>query len=400
MTSEDLVTTFVTVLAIIRHYLPGFQSGGPARTLANLVEQLGEEIQFRIITCERDLVDETPYSGAAVDGWNRVGKAEVYYASQPNRSVRRLARLISCTHHDILYFNSFFDSVLTVKTLLARRFGLLPGVPGVLAPRGEFSPAALNLDRWKKIAYLAAAPRLGLYRDLVWQASSEFEADDIRRTVGGTAQLLAESMFVAPNLPRPVSNETATVQCRAPGEALQVIFLSRITPLKNLAYALRVLQQVRVCVKFSIYGPVADRGYWSECQRLLGCLPDNVSVEYRGEVQPADVHRLLQAHDLFFLPTQSENYGHAIAEALSVGTPVLIADTTPWRGLEEAGVGWDVPLNDSNRFARCLEYAAGVGSEEYMAWREQVRAYAANRIGGQGAVEAHRRLFEAAVARS
>ena len=390
----------MTVLAIIRHYLPGYQSGGPARTLANLVETLGNEIQFRIITCDRDLVDEAPYTGVAVDGWNRVGKAEVYYASQPNRSVRRLARLIRCTRHDILYLNSFFDSVVTVKTLLARRFGLLPRVPSVIAPRGEFSPAALSLDRWKKVAYLAGAKRLGLYRDLVWQASSEFEADDIRRTLGGTAQLLPEPMFVAPNLPRPVSKETATVHSRAPGEPLQVIFLSRITPLKNLAYALRVLQQVRVRVRFSIYGPVADRGYWSKCQRLSGCLPDNVSVEYRGEVQPADVHRVLQAHDLFFLPTQSENYGHAIAEALSVGTPALIADTTPWRGLEEAGVGWDLPLEEPERFARCVDRCAEFGPEEYQAWRQRVRRYAADRIGGQGAAEAHRSLFETAVARS
>ena len=386
----------MTVLAIIRHYLPGYQSGGPARTLANLVERLGDEIQFRIITCDRDLVDEAPYTGVAVDGWNRVGKAEVYYASPPNRSVRRLTRLIGRTRHDVLYLNSFFDSVLTVKTLMARRFGLLREVPVVLAARGEFSPAALNLDRWKKIAYRATARRLGMYRDLVWQASSEFEADDIRRTLGATA----EPLLVAPNLPRPASHGSATMQSRSSGEALRVVFLSRITRLKNLAYALQVLQQVRVPVKFSICGPIADRGYWSECQRVLACLPDNVAVEYRGEVPSVDVPRVLGAHDLFFLPTQSENYGHAIAEALSVGTPVLIADTTPWRGLEEAGVGWDLPLDDSNRFARHVEHAAGLGTGEYAAWRARVQAYAASRIENTGAVDANRKLFEIAAARS
>ena len=391
------MTPLVTVLAIIRHYLPGCQSGGPARTLANLVERLGDEIQFRIITCDRDLVDETPYTSVAVDGWNRVDKADVYYASPSTRSIRRLARLIRQTHHDILYLNSFFDSLLTVKTLVARRVGLLPAAPVVLAPRGELSRAALQLDRWKKVVYLAGAKRLGLYRDLVWQASSEFEADDIRRTVGGTARRLAESLCIAPNLSQPVSSETTTVQHRAPGEALQVIFLSRITPLKNLAYALQVLQRVRSQVKFSIYGPVADRGYWSECQRLLGCLPANVMAEYRGEVPPADVHRVLRAHDLFFLPTQSENYGHAIAEALSVGTPALIADTTPWRGLEEAGAGWDLPVEDPERFARCVDRSAELGPEAYEAWRARVRQYAAHRIGGQNAAEAHRSLFAVAM---
>ena len=110
--------------------------------------------------------------------------------------------------------------------------------------------------------------------------------------------------------------------------------------------------------------------------------------------------RVLRAHDLFFLPTRGESYGHAIAEALSVGTPALIADTTPWRGLEEAGVGWDLSLEDPERFARCVDRCAELGAEDYAAWRDRVSRYAANRLGGEGAVEAHRSLFETAIARS
>ena len=366
------------------------------RSLTNLVERLGDELQFRIITCDRDLLDEVPYTGVVVDGWNRVGKADVYYVSPRKRSVWRLARLIRNTRHDVLYLNSFFDSAFTVKIVIARRLDLFPRVPAILAPRGEFSPGALHLDRWRKMAYLIVSLRLGLYRDLVWQASSDVEAEDMRRTLHG----FAEPLLVASNLPRPASHEAARFPGRSSGDKLRVVFLSRITPKKNLDYALRVLQDVRVPLKFSIYGPVADRGYWSECQRLLGCLPDHVKVEYRGEVQSVDVPCVLRAHDLFFLPTRGENYGHAIAEALNVGTPVLIADTTPWRGLEEVGAGWDLPLETPERFARCLDRCAELGPEEYEAWRGRVRRYAANRISEQGAVQAHRSLFERAAARS
>ena len=103
-----------------------------------MVERLGDELQFRIITCDRDLVDEVPYSGVVVDGWNRVGKADVYYVSPRKRSVWRLARLIRNTRHDVLYLNSFFDSVFTVKTVVARRLGLFPRVPAILAPAASF----------------------------------------------------------------------------------------------------------------------------------------------------------------------------------------------------------------------------------------------------------------------
>ena len=383
-----------TVLVLLRNYLPGYQSGGPVRTLANMVERLGDEFRFRIITSDRDALDECPYSEVEIDGWNRVGKADVYYASPPSLSFRRLSKLIAATPHDVLYLNSFFHRIFGVQPLIARRLGLLRRVPVVLAPRGELSAGVLKLKGWKKVPYMTMASRLGLYRDLVWQASSDFEVEDIRRMCGS----VAERVVVAPNLPGTDPEEGVAAQVRYPGDALRVLFLSRITPAKNLEYALQVLAKVRVPVKFSIYGPVRDPAYWQACQRMIDELPGTVEAKYWGAVPPTDVDEVLRMHDLFFLPTRGENYGHALAEALRAGTPVLIADTTAWRGLEEAGVGWDLPLDDGDRFARCVEQCATLGPDEYAAWRERVRRYAATRIGDERVVEANRSLFESVVA--
>lgn len=61
-----------------------------------------------------------------------------------------------------------------------RRLGLLPLVPVILAPRGEFSPGALGLKAWKKRPYIELTRMIGLHRGITWQASSEREAGDIR----------------------------------------------------------------------------------------------------------------------------------------------------------------------------------------------------------------------------
>jgi Glycosyltransferase len=50
--------------------------------------------------------------------------------------------------------------------------------------------------------------------------------------------------------------------------------------------------------------------------------------------------------DLFLLPSHSENFGQAIAEALAAGVPALVTDTLPWRELDSAGAGRCVAWTD------------------------------------------------------
>ena len=100
------------VLTFCGHYLPGYKSGGPVRSIANMVNILSDEISFSIVTSDRDLLDRMPYPGIKVDSWNSVGKAQVYYCSPENRSIRSFSRLINATPHDILYLNSFLIQYL------------------------------------------------------------------------------------------------------------------------------------------------------------------------------------------------------------------------------------------------------------------------------------------------
>jgi glycosyltransferase involved in cell wall biosynthesis len=109
------------------------------------------------------------------------------------------------------------------------------------------------------------------------------------------------------------------------------------------------------------------------------------------------VRSVLAEHDLFFLPTLGENYGHAIVEAMSVGTPVLIADTTPWRGLEGDGAGWDIPLDRKDRFIEVVERVAGLSDEEYARCRRSVLAFARNRLRDPALLESNYAVFDDAV---
>lgn len=383
------------VLTLLRYYLPGHKSGGPVRSVSNTVAQIGDEFDFRIVTSDRDSLDTAPYAGVDVDAWNQVGKAQVYYLSPRNRSMLALVRLFSDTRYDVLYLNSFFDPVFAQKPLLARRLGLLPANPILIAPRGEFSPGALTLKRWKKASYKRFASALGLYRDLMWHASSEHEATDILRVMGRNAQRIALAVVVAPDVsvtPSP-DKEALKDNVRARDEPLRLVFLSRITPKKNLDFALRVLAKVNIPVQFDIFGPIEDEPYWRQCEGLIAELSPSISVRYEGSVDHLRVANVLQSHDLLFLPTRGENYGHVIMESLSAGTPILIADTTPWRNLEQAGVGWDLPLDDEQQFVDKIHDTAQLSAEACRLWRKRVWCYARERAADPEIIASNRRLF-------
>ena len=103
-----------------------------------------------------------------------------------------------------------------------RRLGLIPRLPTILAPRGEYlSAGALGLKHARKQAYLLAARGLGLLDDVWLHATSEQEADEIRDGCPW-----ARDIVVAPNIrvlgPMP--------QAAAPADdgRLRIVFLSRV----------------------------------------------------------------------------------------------------------------------------------------------------------------------------
>lgn len=378
------------ILTSVAHYLPGYKSGGPIRTIANLVDKLGDEFELKIITADRDSGDEDPYPNIKMADWNSVGKAEVFYMPPKRYSLRDLKILLCSTEYDILYLNSFLSPHFTIKPLLLRRLRLIPDRPLIVAPRGEFSPGALGLKSLKKRAYIALAKALGLYNGSIWQASSEHEEADIRHWFGTEVRVM-----IAPDLP-PVINavdKTKAVKGKTK-RYLKIIFLSRISRMKNLDGALEMLKGLKGEIQFNIYGPMEDKSYWAKCQKIISSLPGNIEVKYCGSVAHDDVAVVMREHELFFLPTLGENFGHVILEAFCAGLPVLISDQTPWRGLEDKGVGWDLPLSRPDLFRDVFQRCVDMDREEYIKWSEKAREYGLGVTKNDGVVEQNCRLFQ------
>jgi glycosyltransferase involved in cell wall biosynthesis len=389
------------ILTFTRYYLPGYLGGGPIRTLANMVERLSDDYQFLIVTMDRDMGERQPYANVKRDEWNQVGNAHVFYATPASLSLSSLARLIRETPHDVLYLNSFFDPIFSIRPLLAMWLRLVPRRPTLIAPRGEFSAGAFKLKRWKKAPYSKLGSMVGLFDGVVWHASTSLEAADIRRVLHNPAAEIrvAENIAVAPDLLQATSHYEPSAVGETAGSRLRVCFLSRIARKKNLDFALRVLALVKIPVRFSIFGPREDAEYWTECQHLISNLPANISVEYCGSVAHDEVRAVIAQHDLFFLPTHGENFGHVFLEAWSAGVPILVSDQTPWRSLAARGLGWDIPLDRPDEFVSALTTAAARGQAERSKSQSDCVHFAREKSDDIQALELNRALFRRFLAR-
>ena len=380
-------------LTFVDNYLPGYKYGGPIRAVRNVVQALAEHAEFHIVTRDRDLGDVHPFRDVPTS-WSTVEGAQVLYVSPNELSVGGIGRIVRGLEFDGIYLNSFF-SRLTSKVLLLRRLGRLPDIPIVVAPRGELAPAALAIRAGRKRAFMRVARATGLYDGVTWQACSDHEAADIHamlpRFCTGPGNVAIAPDFPAPSYleryaPRPMPKEAGR---------LDMVFVGRLTPMKNLLGALRLLGGVSGHVTFDIYGPIGDERYWAKCEALIADLPSNVQVAYRGMIHHTEVGRVLAAKDVFFLPTLGENYGHAIIEALGAGCPILISDRTPWRALEESGVGWDVALHDTARYCAVIDELIAMDATRHEALRRSALAYAQRVETDPVVLEQNRLLFSA-----
>ncbi|RAZ91729.1 glycosyl transferase family 1 [Mesorhizobium hawassense] len=368
----------IKVLCVVDFYLPGFKGGGPIRTLANMCEAMGSNVEFIIFTRDRDLGSDEPYPGVRTNKWLRTPSGLVYYADPSKFNARHMAKAAELHNFDVLYLNSFFGYRSSISMYFNQRLVRRKGASICIAPRGEFSAGALSIKRLKKWIYLSCARLVGLYRSVHWHASTPLEAEDIQRQFPysrGKIHLAADPVSAAGKYSRPPDARRKTA-----GQ-LAIAFISRISPMKNLAGLIEILSRVDRKIKLSIFGPIEDSAYWQNCQALIKRLPSHITVEYRGMLEPDDVSATFAAYDLFAFPTLGENFGHVVFEALRAGTPVLVSDRTPWRAVPSGAITV-VPLGSIEIWRQQIAVAADRDFQEQRSLRlaaiEFAKRYAAS----------------------
>lgn len=382
-------------MVFIDWYLPGTRAGGPVRSVANLVDHLAGELDFSIVTRDNDYCSNDAYPGITPGVWLPAGShCRVMYLSPAGRSMASFRRLIRETPCETVWINGIYSPLFSILPLL-----LLQGKGKriLVSPRGMMNPQAFTTGRLKKKSYLLLGRWAGLFRNVIFHAASDGESRCIQATMGSGAQVVT-----APNLPRKrafrvgggeASGSDSSGSAKQPG-VLRLVSVARIAPEKGTLRALRLLERLSEGeIRFDLYGPVYDQDYWRQCLEVMARLPGHVRVTWHGPAEAEQVGELLSAAHFLLLPTEGENFGHAILEALSAGCPVIISDRTPWRNLAERQAGFDLPVEDSPAFCGALEQALAMDEATYRRWSEGALRLAREYHESQAPMNANRLLF-------
>lgn len=218
--------------------------------------------------------------------------------------------------------------------------------PYLVMPHGFLEPERLKISSWKKHVVGALFDNPMLRRANAIVATSESEADGIRRYG------LTRPIHI---MPIGLDIEKYTLS-KCAGRTL--LYFSRITPIKGLDMLAEVWGRIdSKGWKLLIVGP-DDRGYTEEMKALFALKCPADSYEFRPPVFGDDKYKLLASVDALVLPTRSENWSIAVAEAMASGLPVVCTKGAPWQCLETAHAGWWVDVSGEDIERGILELMA------------------------------------------
>lgn len=367
----------VSVLLFARYFEPAFRGGGPIQTLVALLRAKPATIDTAVICSNQDLGDPSPVVSEP-DVWLEREVSRVRYCGHGLRRFVVALRSSRRFAPRLIYVNSFFDVTYSLLPQLAARLGVWRGASVVLAPRGELYEGALKMKAVKKQVLIGVYRALGLHRRVIWHASTEDEANSIRAVFGQRVRI--EVRENETSLPLTAVDKGA----RDPGP-LRLVFASRAAEKKGLLTLLEGLSLCTGRVDLEIVGAFEDRQYEEACRSVVARMPTNIVVSMSGAMQREELIDRLRGSDAMALPTLGENFGHVIAEALSVSCPVLCSSETPWTGRLAAGGGVVVSPNVPAEWARHIDVLAQEGPTEWAARsRGAARVYREWRTASKG----------------
>lgn len=320
-------------------------------------------------TCTYDLLSAMHNIDCNVDlmtlaSADQMGKGETWIKSLPNDAIspygysRNMNRFLEKSDYDLYHTNGMWMHCNHITCAIARN----KHKPYIITPHGMLYPQAMARSTWKKQLLLRVG---GVDKDLRL-------ASCIHCTCMEEMKHYRDLRYKNPVavIPNPVPIPSFVGELKNDRSVRRIGFLGRLHPRKNVEALINTWISLGAVVnnaQLVIMGK-GDLQY----ERMLKerVLQSGIkNVEFAGFVIGREKFEHLASLTALCVPSDFENFGMIVTEALSVGTPVIASLGTPWQELNTAHCGYWVN-NDVKTLAETIAKVLSLSSEEISAMGE------------------------------
>ena len=302
-----------------------------------------------IATCTYDLINALHGIGFPIDlltlrvknpSDRLMGNGEEWIKALPNDAVtpfeysKGMAHYLESSEYDIYHTNGLWMYCNHATCKVARG----KHKPYVITPHGMLYPEALKRSNWKKWPLIQLCFRKDIDRADCLHVTCKAEMEYVRKFgYKGTIAVIPNPANLPDYLDEVAAVKPLFLGCNRPRK---FGFLGRLHPIKkveNLLYGVAMLPN-RLDCELVIMGKGDDtyeQFLRNEANRL-----GLKNVIFSGFVSGREKYEQLAQLSCLFVPSDFENFGMIVTEALSAGTPVMASLGTPWEELNTVGCGW------------------------------------------------------------
>jgi len=318
-------------------------SGGPSRSVPMLAKGLAElGVDVTLMTIRSKNMNVHALEGTTA-------RLKVL---EPSFTRKEIAQYLKDEKYHLIQIQSMWDWPYHKVMVEARKLG----IPYIVTPRGMLEPWSLSQKKWKKKLAWWLYQRNDVQKSVCVFTTAKMEAEHV------TNLGITTCKAVIPN-----GIETDSYPCKTSVDVVkkQVLFLSRVHVKKGIEVLFEVWKQIHPDYEdwqLLVIGN-GEAEYIHSLENRVECLGLKESIKILPPVFGNDKIQIYQESALFCLPSYSENFGMAIAEAMSCGTPVITTTNCPWNILNDTKTGWCIDLNVDN-LERALREALSMNPTE------------------------------------
>jgi len=230
---------------------------------------------------------------------------------------------------DIYHINGLWQYIDHITCQVAHT----QGKPYIISPHGMLYPAALKRRKWKKFVLRKLWFDKDILNATCFHATCYTELLHIRNLgYKGPIAVIGNPL----NIPK----YTADIVANSKGGKVAIGFLGRLHPIKCIDHIIKAMSIAHnQDVEFIIMGKGTDE-YESYLKDEIHRYNLSKRVRFLGFLDGYEKYVQLGKLSALFVPSEMENFGMIVLEALSVGTPVMASLGTPWESLNEENCGW------------------------------------------------------------